>query len=70
MLRYPVNLASSLGSTLRVIPKRQQRINRSTMFTLVTKYAQCVEVRQGTDENEETVCVLLPAMGHFVIFLL
>jgi hypothetical protein len=23
-----------------------------------------------TDENEDAVCILLPAIGHFVIFLL
>jgi hypothetical protein len=69
MQRYPVNLASSPGSTLRAMSQLQQRINRSTVFALITTL-KCVEVNMRTDKNEDTVCILLPAIGHFIIFLL
>ena len=46
----------------------QQRISRSTIFTFVTALQRRVDTR--THEDKDAISILLPAMGHFLVFFL
>jgi hypothetical protein len=65
MPKYPVDLASSPVPTLRLMLRLRQRTTQSTRFTLISTG---VETGLGTNENEDAVCILLPAIGHFIVF--
>jgi hypothetical protein len=68
MRMYPVDLASNPGSRLLQIPRLRRRINRSTIIMLVTM--DIVETKVNTNEDKDTVCILLPSIGQFLVFFL
>jgi hypothetical protein len=69
MQKCPENWASSPGSIPRSMQRPQQRINQSRVFGLIEGKRDMVgDIR--AHENKDAVCILLPSIGHFIVFFL